>query len=72
MPARYACARAPLLNELTWCVQTSIANALAGSDFQKDMIPTVGFNLRKFTHGAVTIKIWGELVERRARDIIRC
>lgn len=32
-------------------------------NFSEDMIPTVGFNMRKVTKGNVTIKVWGKLEE---------
>lgn len=34
--------------------------ALQSGNFSEDMIPTVGFNMRKVTKGNVTIKVWGE------------
>lgn len=33
---------------------------LQSGNFSEDMIPTVGFNMRKVTKGNVTIKVWGE------------
>lgn len=36
--------------------KTSLVNALAGQPFSEDQIPTVGFNLRKFSKGRVTMK----------------
>ena len=38
--------------------KTSLVNVLSTSTFQEDMIPTVGFNMRKVTKGGVTIKMW--------------
>lgn len=38
---------------------SSIASFQSGN-FSEDMIPTVGFNMRKVTKGNVTIKVWGE------------
>ena len=38
--------------------KTSLVNVVATGGFQEDMIPTVGFNMRKVTKGAVTIKLW--------------
>ena len=38
--------------------KTSLVNVIATGGFQEDMIPTVGFNMRKVTKGAVTIKLW--------------
>lgn len=34
--------------------------SLQSGNFSEDMIPTVGFNMRKVTKGNVTIKVWGE------------
>lgn len=41
----YAC-----LNALSFVLQSG--------QFSEDMIPTVGFNMRKITKGNVTIKVW--------------
>merc|ERR1712207_75826 len=38
--------------------KTSLVNVIATGGFDEDMIPTVGFNMRKVTKGAVTIKLW--------------
>lgn len=38
--------------------KTSLVNVIATGGFQEDMIPTVGFNMRKVSKGAVTIKLW--------------
>ena len=38
--------------------KTSLVNVIATGSFHEDMIPTVGFNMRKVTKGAVTIKLW--------------
>jgi len=38
--------------------KTSLVNVIASGAFHEDMIPTVGFNMRKVTRGAVTIKLW--------------
>merc|ERR1711968_126659 len=38
--------------------KTSLVNVIATGVFDEDMIPTVGFNMRKVTKGAVTIKLW--------------
>lgn len=38
--------------------KSSLVNVIATGAFQQDMIPTVGFNMRKVTKGAVTIKLW--------------
>ncbi|OMH83507.1 ADP-ribosylation factor-like protein 8B-A [Zancudomyces culisetae] len=38
--------------------KTTLVNVVASGQFQEDMIPTVGFNMRKVTKGNVTIKLW--------------
>lgn len=38
--------------------KTSLVNVLSTGDFKEDMIPTVGFNMRKVTKGGVIIKLW--------------
>lgn len=38
--------------------KTTLVNVLATGQFTEDMIPTVGFNMRKVTKGRVTLKIW--------------
>ncbi|KAH8930408.1 P-loop containing nucleoside triphosphate hydrolase protein [Atractiella rhizophila] len=38
--------------------KTSLVNVLANGQFSEEMIPTVGFNMRKVTKGSVTIKLW--------------
>jgi len=38
--------------------KTTFVNLIASGQFNEDMIPTVGFNMRKITKGRVTIKLW--------------
>ncbi|EDQ91097.1 uncharacterized protein MONBRDRAFT_20347 [Monosiga brevicollis MX1] len=38
--------------------KTTFVNVIASGNFTEDMIPTVGFNMRKVTKGNVTIKLW--------------
>lgn len=38
--------------------KTSLVNTIATGAFHEDMIPTVGFNMRKVAKGSVTIKLW--------------
>ncbi|URD72104.1 ADP-ribosylation factor-like protein [Musa troglodytarum] len=38
--------------------KTSLVNVIATGGYSEDMIPTVGFNMRKLTKGNVTIKLW--------------
>ncbi|TGZ62299.1 hypothetical protein CRM22_007510 [Opisthorchis felineus] len=43
---------------LQYSGKTTFVNVIASGQFIEDMIPTVGFNLRKVTKGNVTIKMW--------------
>ncbi|XP_010528555.1 PREDICTED: ADP-ribosylation factor-like protein 8B isoform X2 [Tarenaya hassleriana] len=47
--------------------KTSLVNAIAAGSYSEDMIPTVGFNMRKVTKGNVTIKLWDVGGQRRFR-----
>ena len=38
--------------------KTTFVNVIASGQFAEDMIPTVGFNMRKITKGNVIIKVW--------------
>lgn len=38
--------------------KSSLVNVLTTGSFHEDMIPTVGFNMKKVTKGGVTIKMW--------------
>eukprot|EP01104_Vermistella_antarctica_P019368 TRINITY_DN756_c0_g1_i1.p1 TRINITY_DN756_c0_g1~~TRINITY_DN756_c0_g1_i1.p1 ORF type:complete len:189 (-),score=46.55 TRINITY_DN756_c0_g1_i1:41-607(-) len=38
--------------------KTTLVNVIASGQFSEDMIPTVGFNMKKVTRGNVTIKLW--------------
>jgi len=38
--------------------KTTLVNVFASGNFNEDMIPTVGFNMKKITKGNVTIKLW--------------
>uniref|UniRef100_A0A8C0IP64 ADP-ribosylation factor-like protein 8B n=1 Tax=Chelonoidis abingdonii TaxID=106734 RepID=A0A8C0IP64_CHEAB len=38
--------------------KTTLLTVLRYGQFTEDMIPTVGFNMRKITKGNVTIKVW--------------
>eukprot|EP01018_Ginkgo_biloba_P034983 Gb_38097 [translate_table: standard] len=38
--------------------KTSLVNVVATGGYSEDMIPTVGFNMRKVSKGNVTIKLW--------------
>eukprot|EP00794_Sanderia_malayensis_P005930 gene5930-6616_t len=43
---------------LQYSGKTTLVNVIASGQFSEDMIPTVGFNMRKVTKGNVTIKLW--------------
>eukprot|EP00039_Didymoeca_costata_P018955 m.335686 g.335686 ORF g.335686 m.335686 type:complete len:191 (-) comp17650_c0_seq1:1035-1607(-) len=38
--------------------KTTFVNVIASGQFSEDMIPTIGFNMRKVTKGNVSIKLW--------------
>jgi len=38
--------------------KTSLVNVLAAGQFSEEMVPTVGFNMKKVRKGNVTIKLW--------------
>eukprot|EP00842_Homolaphlyctis_polyrhiza_P003876 jgi/Hompol1/448/HPOL_004195-RA len=38
--------------------KTTLVGVIANGEFTEDMIPTVGFNMRKVTKGAVVMKLW--------------
>eukprot|EP01117_Protostelium_nocturnum_P018653 TRINITY_DN783_c0_g1_i1.p1 TRINITY_DN783_c0_g1~~TRINITY_DN783_c0_g1_i1.p1 ORF type:complete len:186 (-),score=63.86 TRINITY_DN783_c0_g1_i1:110-667(-) len=38
--------------------KTTLVNVLASGSYQEDMLPTIGFNMKKITKGNVTIKLW--------------
>eukprot|EP01111_Echinosteliopsis_oligospora_P010329 TRINITY_DN318_c0_g1_i1.p1 TRINITY_DN318_c0_g1~~TRINITY_DN318_c0_g1_i1.p1 ORF type:complete len:187 (+),score=48.17 TRINITY_DN318_c0_g1_i1:71-631(+) len=38
--------------------KTTLVNVICSGSFHEDMIPTVGFNMKKVTKGNVTIKLW--------------
>lgn len=43
---------------LQYSGKTTFVTVIASGQFSEDMIPTVGFNMRKVTKGNVSIKIW--------------
>ncbi|KAJ8646736.1 hypothetical protein MRB53_008484 [Persea americana] len=49
--------------------KTSLVNAIATGGYSEDMIPTVGFNMRKVTKGNVTMKLWDLGGQRRFRSM---
>ncbi|XP_054585680.1 ADP-ribosylation factor-like protein 8B isoform X1 [Eptesicus fuscus] len=48
----------PHLAHQLWVHKTDKTTPQVSGQFSEDMIPTVGFNMRKVTKGNVTIKIW--------------
>ncbi|KAJ8324112.1 hypothetical protein BDV3_002013 [Batrachochytrium dendrobatidis] len=38
--------------------KTTLVSVIANGQFTEDMIPTVGFNMRKVTKGSVVMKLW--------------
>ncbi|KAL2933444.1 ADP-ribosylation factor-like protein 8c [Bienertia sinuspersici] len=49
--------------------KTSLVNAIATGGYSEDMIPTVGFNMRKVRKGNVTIKLWDLGGQKRFRSM---
>lgn len=49
--------------------KTTLVNVISCEQFKEDMIPTVGFNMRKITKGNVTIKMWDIGGQRRFRSM---
>ncbi|KAF8389964.1 hypothetical protein HHK36_024484 [Tetracentron sinense] len=47
--------------------KTSLVNVITTGGYSEDMIPTVGFNMRKVTKGHVTLKLWDLGGQRRFR-----
>jgi len=43
---------------LQYSGKTTFVNVIASGQYTEDMIPTVGFNMRKISKGNVTIKLW--------------
>ncbi|CAB3999519.1 ADP-ribosylation factor 8A [Paramuricea clavata] len=43
---------------LQYSGKTTFVNVIASGQYNEDMIPTVGFNMRKISKGNVTIKVW--------------
>lgn len=43
---------------VTYTFLNAFSFVLQSGQFSEDMIPTVGFNMRKITKGNVTIKVW--------------
>ena len=43
---------------LQYSGKTTFVNVIASGQYNEDMIPTVGFNMRKISKGNVTIKVY--------------
>jgi ADP-ribosylation factor-like protein 8 len=43
---------------LQYSGKTTFVNVISSGQFTEDMIPTVGFNMKKITKGNVSIKLW--------------
>uniref|UniRef100_A0A384BM40 ADP ribosylation factor like GTPase 8A n=1 Tax=Ursus maritimus TaxID=29073 RepID=A0A384BM40_URSMA len=63
-PLLYSCslvavaARDSTSGSVHWHPFSNSDSSLQSGQFNEDMIPTVGFNMRKITKGNVTIKLW--------------
>lgn len=49
--------------------KTSLVNSIATGGYSENMIPTVGFNMKKVTKGNVTIKLWDLGGQQRFRTM---
>ncbi|KAF2295466.1 hypothetical protein GH714_032993 [Hevea brasiliensis] len=49
--------------------KTAVVNAIVAGGYSEDMIPTVGFNMKKVTKGNVTIKLWDLGGQQRFRSM---
>ncbi|KAG2493315.1 hypothetical protein HYH03_008450 [Edaphochlamys debaryana] len=49
--------------------KSTLVQVLTTGTFTEDMIPTVGFNMRKLTKGGVTIKMWDLGGQQRFRSL---
>ncbi|RKP01619.1 hypothetical protein CXG81DRAFT_11751 [Caulochytrium protostelioides] len=49
--------------------KTTLVNAMSRGQFSEDMIPTVGFNMRKVTRGGVVMKLWDLGGQARFRSL---
>lgn len=38
--------------------KSTLVNLISRGEFSEDMVPTIGFNMRKFKKGSVSIKMW--------------
>ncbi|KAJ8540135.1 hypothetical protein K7X08_026524 [Anisodus acutangulus] len=49
--------------------KTSLVNAITTGGYNEDMIPTIGFNMRKVTKGNMTVKLWDLGGQKRYRVV---
>lgn len=49
--------------------KTTLVNLLSTGQFVEDRIPTVGFNMRKFSKGGVSLKVWDLGGQERFRSM---
>eukprot|EP00210_Caulerpa_lentillifera_P007885 g7526.t1 len=49
--------------------KTSLVNVLSSGEFKEDVIPTVGFSMRRIKKGGVSMKIWDLGGQRRFRGM---
>lgn len=49
--------------------KTTLVTLITNGQFSEDMIPTVGFNMRKFTKGNVVMKLWDLGGQQRFRSM---
>ncbi|KAK9893973.1 ARF/SAR superfamily [Cystobasidium minutum MCA 4210] len=49
--------------------KTSLVNVLTAGQFSEEMVPTVGFNMKKVKKGSVTIKLWDIGGQARFRSL---
>ena len=52
--------------------KTTFVNLIASGQYSEDMIPTVGFNMRKITKGNVTIRVGIALSEENRFSRMLC
>ena len=50
--------------------KTTFVNLIASGQYSEDMIPTVGFNMRKITKGNVTIKVRPRPILARSTNLL--
>lgn len=48
--------------------KSTLINVISTGEFDEDTIPTIGFNLRQFKKGSVSMKVWDLGGQARFRD----